>query len=342
MNSLEFIKMHVDEWPSTDRHQLTHCILLSYGILAYGAPMGVGRINPYEHIDLSEHFAPDYYDGKMWTREDFESFGDGDDSSIEWEDASVCYADGDQWFESGHESLVNESGDSYEYESIIDLKFKDFKLNELHQGDCIAVDEIDDEDEYHDVVDVFMLFGFPRWEDACFEDTLKSKWLVVDKDSDLIGADYLISDCKRMVSYNQLITIGKLKKMLNDCHNETVCGKVKADFINKAIDRVNELVADEKPTLWSPTINSIVDVGDCEGVVKAIDGEHYWVLKDTGMYDTYHKDSLNQPLTEEEKLYKDAVAALSDAAWITNCESKTVVGKLDNLGYKIVRKETSE
>jgi len=25
--------------------------------------------------------------------------------------------------------------------------------------------------------------------------------------------------------------------------------------------------------VWTPTINSIVDVGDCEGVVKAIDGD---------------------------------------------------------------------
>ena len=74
-------------------------------------------------------------------------------------------------------------------------------------------------------------------------------------------------------------------------------------------------------------------------MVKAIDGEQYWVLKDTGMYDTYHKASLKKPLSEKEKRYKEVVAALSDAAWITNCEAKTVVGKLDTLGYKIVCKE---
>ena len=192
MNSLEFIKMHVDEWPVNSRAGFKLVTLLNDGVVYFG----FGLIPSHQTLDLSEHFAPDYYDGVMWTREQFE---------------------------------------------------------------------------------------------AC-------------------GSD------------------------------ETVCGKPKADFI-KAINRVNELEADEKPTLWSPTINSIVDVGDCEGVVKAIDGEHCWVLKDTSMYGTYHKDSLKNPLSDEEQLYKDVVAALSDAAWITDCESKTAIGRLDKLGYKIVRKE---
>ena len=327
MNSLEFIKMHVDEWPA--QHWNTAFLRLD-GVLWFFS--GTAEFS----IDLSEHFAPDYYDGVMWTREDFESFGNGGGSSIEWEDESVCYANGQQWVYFDNYLLTNDKEKLASYEEI--LQYEDFQLNEIQQGDCILVDEIDDEDEYHNVVDVFMLFGFPRWEDAGWEDTLKSKWLVVDKDSDLTGADYLTSDCKRMVRCGLLMVIGKLKSMLNERDSKDSCRKL----VEKVVGILDGLAADEKPTLWSPIINSIVDVGDCEGVVKSIDGEHYWVLKDTGMYDTYHKDSLKKPLTEEEKLHKDVVAALSDAAWITNCESKTAISRLDKLGYKIVRKETSE
>ena len=162
MNSLEFIKMHVDEWPSDNTSFVK---LLSSGCAYFFYPV-LADVD----VDLSEHFAPDYYDGVMWTREEFESYG---------------------------------------------------------------------------------------------SDSLKS------------------------------------------------------------------------PTLWSPTINSIVDVGDCEGVVKSIAGEHYWVLKDTGMYDTYHKDSLKQPVGGDVK-------AVMEATWFTKAAAETLIDKLDMVGYKIVRKEASE
>ena len=320
MNSLEFIKMQVDEWPA--QHWNTAFLRLD-GMLWFFS--GTAEFS----IDLSEHFAPDYYDGKLWTREDFESFGDGDDSSIEWKDASVCYADGKQWVYFDNYLLTKDKEKLASYEEI--LQYEDFQLNEIQQGDGILVDEVDDEDEYHNVVDVFKLFGFPSYEDAGFEDTLKSKWLVVDKDSDLTGIDYLTSDCKRMVTYKQLMVIGKLKRMLNERDSKDSCRKL----VEKVVGMLDGLAADEKPTPWTPTINSIVDVGDCEGVVKAIDGEQYWVFKETGMYDTYHKDSLKQPVGGDVK-------AVMEATWFTKAAAETLIDKLDIVGYKIVRKETSE
>ena len=134
-------------------------------------------------------------------------------SDIEWKEDFVCYAEGRQWtLDTGlltdcRGNLMNLSGS---------LEFKDFQLNEPLQGDCIVLDELEDEDEYNNVVDVFMLFGFPRYEGASFEDTKMNKWLVVDKDKDLIGTDYLTSDCKRMVSYKQLMAIGKLKHLIDE------------------------------------------------------------------------------------------------------------------------------
>lgn len=68
MNSLEFIKQHVTEWPS-DKY---HTVLLysnGFAVLANKFEPVVG----VHSIDLSEHFAPDYYDGKVWTREEFEA-----------------------------------------------------------------------------------------------------------------------------------------------------------------------------------------------------------------------------------------------------------------------------
>lgn len=84
MNSLEFIKQHVTEWPNTcDRSMLTHCALLSNGTVVYGNRIGHAKVEPYYHDDLSEHFAPDYYDGKVWTREEFESVGNTVDTTVE-------------------------------------------------------------------------------------------------------------------------------------------------------------------------------------------------------------------------------------------------------------------
>ena len=70
-------------------------------------------------------------------------------------------------------------------------------------------------------------------------------------------------------------------------------------------------------------------------MVKAIDGEHCWVLKDTSMYDTYHKGSLKQPVGGDVK-------AVMEATWFTKAAAETLIDKLDMVGYKIVRKETSE
>ena len=69
MNSLEFIKQHVTEWPSDS---VTQVELYSNGVVTFSNP----PVRPPCHpIDLSEHFAPDYYDGREWTREEFESMG---------------------------------------------------------------------------------------------------------------------------------------------------------------------------------------------------------------------------------------------------------------------------
>ena len=69
MNSLEFIKQHVTEWPVTT-YECTRIKLTVNGEVIFYNPM---TTPPYYNVDLSEHFAPDYYDGKVWTRGEFEA-----------------------------------------------------------------------------------------------------------------------------------------------------------------------------------------------------------------------------------------------------------------------------
>ena len=70
MNSLEFIKQRVKEWPKCSVTQTS----LSYDgyVIFYNErnEMVSACAN-----NLSEHFAPDYYDGKVWSRDEFEACG---------------------------------------------------------------------------------------------------------------------------------------------------------------------------------------------------------------------------------------------------------------------------
>ena len=71
MNSLDFIKQHVTEWPkcSVAKTSLSYdgyVIFYNESNMMVSVPIGT---------DLTEHFAPSYYDGKTWTREEFEACG---------------------------------------------------------------------------------------------------------------------------------------------------------------------------------------------------------------------------------------------------------------------------
>lgn len=70
MNSLDFIKQHVTEWPSGEYHTV---LLYSNGFAVFANSFKPGM--GVHSIDLTEHFAPSYYDGKVWTREEFEVCG---------------------------------------------------------------------------------------------------------------------------------------------------------------------------------------------------------------------------------------------------------------------------
>lgn len=311
MNSLDFIKKHVKEWPEG-------CWMVRLdkdGEIVFSDTGSASSPNFYP-----TGFTSDIYDGTIWTCSEFEAHGitSSESPDDEWVDEVVCYADGKQWFFLDNHLLTDHEENLATYEEV--LQYTDFQLNDIVEGDYLSKEYLYTEKRYKEAVKAFGMFGFSR-EGAY---ALSYKYFIAHPNESALGcSEGLLIGMKyseREITYNQLMAISKLKIMMDE---------------RKSTEQKLENV-------WSPTINSIVDVGDCEGVVKAIVGEHYWVLKDTGMYDTYHKDSLKKPLSDEEKLHKEVVAAVSDAAWITNCEAKTVVGKLNKLGYKIVCKEDSE
>lgn len=135
-------------------------------------------------------------------------------NNIEWKDGAVCYINGRQ---RNHESIwINGVFDD---EVGID-DFDDFQLNEIRTGDYIPASELDTEQKYNDVVEVFGLFGFERVRDSLSYSRLSvgaTHYLA----SDDYGIDSVSNDiafknyCKgRQLTYNQLIAIGKLKRMM--------------------------------------------------------------------------------------------------------------------------------
>lgn len=137
-------------------------------------------------------------------------------NNINWKDGAVCYARDKQWFS----HVLNTLMDSFDYTEITKIvplnwlvKQSDFQLNEICTGDFIAASELDTEQKYNEVVEVFGLFGFkPHYMHAGFQD-YREQPLSID-----CGA-YCYSTYKndRKLTYHQIIAISKLKRMMLEC-----------------------------------------------------------------------------------------------------------------------------
>lgn len=144
-------------------------------------------------------------------------------SDIDWQNGAVCYASGKQWFNHTGNYLVDHKPIdpdtvARDINSFIDIK--DFQLNEIREGDFIPASELDTEQKYNEVVEVFELFGFKKNKYS-----LSYSKLAVGATHYLASKDYGIDSvstnlafknyCKdRQLTYNQIIAIGKLKRMM--------------------------------------------------------------------------------------------------------------------------------
>lgn len=156
-------------------------------------------------------------------------------SDINWKENAVCYANSKQWVLNegaaySNKPIVSEDKSefvSYEYIMLRD----DFQLNEIREGDFIPVSELDTEQKYNDVVEVFGLFGINggfgkgRSEYRSFKVLTKLRYeykgLIHEVDGKpCFGVNFINgnvdSSCKRQIAHSQIIAIGKLKRMMLD------------------------------------------------------------------------------------------------------------------------------
>ena len=132
-------------------------------------------------------------------------------NSIEWKYGAVCYASGEQWFASG--DLLFNHDDSEVGFALDFIGCVDFKLNEPRIDDYLPKSELDTEQKYNDAVEVFGLFGFGEFIDnSGFKHINVFKGLGVGLDGEVMNAD----SSKRKLTYNQLMAIGKLKRLIDE------------------------------------------------------------------------------------------------------------------------------
>lgn len=137
--------------------------------------------------------------------------------SFEFNDNAVCFAGGKQWFvwEDNKGTFICEKNKVISRLLAIESD-DDFQLNEPRIGDYIEKSELDTEQKYNDVVEVFGLFGF------YFKVGAVSDYCELIR-SDLLGCfdDGLWqasvgNESNRKLTYNQLMAIGKLKRLIDE------------------------------------------------------------------------------------------------------------------------------
>jgi len=157
-------------------------------------------------------------------------------NKIEWKDGAVCYANGGQWFIDGKiehkEYPLHCKPDLGRFDYINIIAGLDFQLNEIREGDFIQASELDTEQKYNDVVESLKLHGVTGGlvEDKYSYQNLvgmlsENKLIVIHETENkargqkeicagfVNSADYL---CKRKMFCEQIIAIGKLKRMVLD------------------------------------------------------------------------------------------------------------------------------
>jgi len=138
---------------------------------------------------------------------------------IKWEDGTVCYACGWQWFDYQGDTLIDnvEIIDGAYTELYCNvIKEQDFQLNEPRQGDYIPKSELDTEQKYNDAVGELGLFGFVFCGSSISEYSKLNKHDFITCCDDGLWQTSSDRWNKRPLTYNQLMAIGKLKRLMNE------------------------------------------------------------------------------------------------------------------------------
>lgn len=145
---------------------------------------------------------------------------------IERKDNAICFANGRLWFfKNGIQGILF---DACMMSNPLDefMGFGDFQLNEIRIGDYIEKSELDTEQKYNDVVEVFELFGIFCDSETGYTGLISKYYSVVVYENGYCN-DEINHNGKRKLTYNQIMAIGKLKRMMNE--------KPEVEEIEKAI-----------------------------------------------------------------------------------------------------------
>lgn len=130
-------------------------------------------------------------------------------NNIEWKDGAVCYTDAGQWVLSEVKKTLKRAKGERRVGFEQALNQRDFKLNEIRTGDFIPTSDLDTEQKYNEVVEVFGLFGFGLH--MCNSEFSKYKTMNFTVTA---GGCCYSRHGKRQLTYSQIIAIGKLKRMM--------------------------------------------------------------------------------------------------------------------------------
>ena len=148
-------------------------------------------------------------------------------NEIQWKDGAVCYAHGEKWFAHDNHLLINDGNVVLTPEEC--KYFGDFQLNQILIRDYMPISELSTEQKYNDVVDVFGLFGF-GWgvpEHAPeLESFRKTQAIFINESGHLMYGS--TRHGKRQLTYTQVMAIGKLKRMMDECKSKPEDGLARA------------------------------------------------------------------------------------------------------------------
>ena len=258
------------------------------------------------------------------------------ESVIEWKESAVCFAGGSQfktWDINRGELITVDNVSVLDFETV--LSFKDFQLNTIKQGDYILKSEIDTEDKYNRAAEVFGLFGFERKDKLAIKNLSDTRF-VADLDFTFCGTDFSDEDCKREITFNQLMAIGELKRLELKGGNATLSSDEETELKSRAM--ASELNSQSNDDEW-PKIGdkaahpvcglcTVMSLADSNGVVAALNESGFNVL--------VFKSDLSKPKTPEDLLIEELQTKLVKNNAVDNwmLAANIISGDIEGLTYK--------
>lgn len=133
-------------------------------------------------------------------------------SDINWKENAVCYANAGQWVLSEDKTMLKcARSDSWVGFDWV-LNQHDFQLNEIKVGDYLPKSELDTEQKYNEVVEVFGLFGFEPCKHHSKYIGMVNYWKGVEIYNGEV-ANTSATDGRKL-TYSQIMAIDKLKRMM--------------------------------------------------------------------------------------------------------------------------------